>query len=171
MSYDPKYREWVEKLTKKQEEKGLGGSNELFQVYRGVPVFRFKIKENPPQYRFRAPLVSGRTGDLDRLCKKIDRRLDKTPSIRVRDKAPKKNVDIQGSDDVSYFKKWQNSQVELEDMKRRETSMVSKLKELQDKMDELSTARAQLRQEVTDIKNQLRVSEATISDLNKKISP
>ncbi|EMR74139.1 hypothetical protein MCGE09_00167 [Thaumarchaeota archaeon SCGC AB-539-E09] len=170
MSYDPLYREWVERLTNKKEAEGLSESNELYQVYRGVPVFRVKVRDDPPQYRFLAPVVSGRTRDFNRISKKIDQRLDKTQSTRVREKAPRKDEAIQFSNEVTYFQKWQNCQMELEDMKRRETSLASKLDEFQAKMDELSSARTQLRKQVTDLKKQLEASEAIISDLNKKIA-
>ena len=166
MSYDPKYRDWVEKHAQGAEESSE--LNELYQVYRGVPVLRVKVKDNPPQYRFRAP--KARAKNFDRLSKKIDRQLDKTPRTRVKDKTSRKDKDNQDSDEVTYFQKWQNSQMELEDMKRRDASLASNQEELQVKMNELSLARTQLRNEVTDLRKQLEASEATISDLNKKIA-
>jgi len=170
MSYDPTYREWVEILTNKKEAKGSSGSNELYKVYRGIPVIRVKVRDNPPLYRFVAPVVTGRTGDFNRLCEKIDQELDKTKSNRIRYKVSRKDVDEKESDEVTYFQKWQNSQMELEDMKRRDSGLASKQEELQAKMDELSSARTQLRNEVTDLRKQLEASEAIISDLKNKIA-
>lgn len=159
MSYDPKYRKWVERRTDKKEVEGLSESNEIYQVYRGMPVFRVKVGDNPPQYRFIAPGTRAR--EFDRLCEKIDQKLDKTPTNRVRDKVSRKDADKQDSYEATYFQKWQNCQVELEDMKRREIRMLSKLEELQVKMDELGLAQLQL-------KNQLKASEELIKDLKKK---
>jgi chromosome segregation ATPase len=133
MNYDPKYRDWVEKFLEENKTQGT----ELLEPYRNTPVIRTKIRENPPQYRFHAPLISGRMRTLERLREKIDQRLDKTPSAREKGKVTRRVVDVKGDEGVSYFLKWQNCQLELEDMKRREAGLVSKLEELQGKMDEL----------------------------------
>ena len=156
MSYDPKYRKWVEKLTKKYQEASLSESNKLIEVYRSIPVFREKVKDNPPEYRFRAPRVRSRT--IERLHEKIDKQLDTTPSARV---------DKQDSED-SYRQKYENSQLELQDMKRREVSMLSKLEEIQGKVDELNAAQLRLKEEAVDLRSELKASKALISDLNKK---
>jgi len=154
MSYDPKYREWAEKLTNE--------SNELFQVYRGMPVFRVKIRDDPPQYRFMAPIARAREFNI--LREKIDQQLDKSPGDRARDKASTKAED----NEIVYFRKWQDCQAELEDMKRRETVMSSKVKEIQVKMEEISSARLHLQKEVADLRTQLRDYEAIVAELKKK---
>ena len=156
MSYDPKYRKWVEKLTNNYQAMGLSESNKLIEVYRGIPVFREKIKDNPPEYRFRSPRVRSRK--IDRHHEKIDKQLDTTPSARV---------DKQDSED-SYRQKYENCQVELLDMKRREVSMLSKLEEIQDKVDELNAVQLRLKEEAVDLRSELKASKALISDLNKK---
>ena len=158
MSYDPKYREWVEKHTKK--EAGQREVNEFYQTYRGVPVIRVKARDDPPLYHFLAPIVRGKTRQFERVCKKIDRQLDKPSGKRVRKRAD--------SDDLSYFQKWQNCQVELSDMKRREANMLSKVKELQAKVDELSSTQIQQKKDLIELKKQLKASKAQISELNKK---
>jgi hypothetical protein len=168
LSYDPKYREWVEIITDKKEAEGSSKSNELYQVYRGIPVIRVKVRDNPPLYRFVAPVVTGRARDFERLREKIDQQLNKTKSPSIRYKVSRKDVADKDSDEVTYFQKWQDCQVELEYMKRREKGMVSKLEELEAKMNELSAARTHLQKEVADLKNQLKASQALISDLNKK---
>ena len=155
MSYDPKYRKWVEKLTNKYQAASLSESNKLIEVYRGIPVFQEKVKDNPPEYRFRAPRVRSRT--IERLHEKIDKQLDTTASA---------HVDKQDSES-SYRQKYENCQVELLDMKRREASMLSKLEEIQDKVDELNAVQLRLKEEAVDLRSQLKASKALISDLNK----
>ena len=156
MSYDPKYRKWVEKLTNKYQATSLSESNKLIEVYRSIPVFQEKVKDNPPEYRFRAPRVRSRT--IERLHEKINKQLDTTASTRV---------DKQDSED-SYRQKYENSQLELQDMKRREASMLSKLEEIQGKVDELNAAQLRLKEEAVDLRSELKASKALISDLNKK---
>jgi len=155
MSYDPKYRKWVEKLTNKYQAASMSESNKLIEVYRGIPVFQEKVKDNPPEYRFRAPRVRSRT--IERLHEKIDKQLDTTASA---------HVDKQDSES-SYRQKYENCQVELLDMKRREASMLSKLEEIQDKVDELNAVQLRLKEEAVDLRSQLKASKALISDLNK----
>jgi hypothetical protein len=46
--------------------------------------------------------------------------------------------------------------------------MLSKMKELQVKVDELSSALLRLQKEATDLRSKLKASETMISDLNKK---
>ena len=156
MNYDPKYRKWVEKLTNKNQAMNMSESNKLIEVYRSIPVFREKVKDNPPEYRFRAPRVRSRT--IERLHEKIDKQLDTTASARV---------DKQDSED-SYRQKYENSQLELQDMKRREASMLSKLEEIQGKVDELNAAQLRLKEEAVDLRSELKASKNLISDLNKK---
>ena len=155
MSYDPKYRKWVEKLTNKYQAASMSESNKLIEVYRGIPVFQEKVKDNPPEYRFRAPRVRSRT--IERLHEKIDKQLDTTASA---------HVDKQDSES-SYRQKYENCQVELLDMKRREASMLSKLEEIQDKVDDLNAVQLRLKEEAVDLRSQLKASKALISDLNK----
>ena len=155
MSYDPKYRKWVEKLTNKYQAASLSESNKLIEVYRSIPVFREKVKDKPPEYRFRAPRVRSRT--IERLHEKIDKQLDITASARV---------DKQDSE-ASYRQKYENSQLELQDMKRREASMLSKLEEIQGKVDELNAVQLRLKEEAVDLKSELKASKALISDLKK----
>jgi chromosome segregation ATPase len=112
--------------------------------------------------------VKNRTRDIDRLHKRIDKRLDEIPSSGSRDKTSKRDVDNQDSDEGSYFQRWQDCQIELGDLKRREGSMLSKMKELQVKVDELSSALLRLQKEATDLRSKLKASETMISDLNKK---
>ena len=152
MSYDPEYRKWVERQTTKMKADETGESTEIYQVYRGMPVFRVKVADDPPQYRYVAP--GSRARDFDRLREKIDQKLDEAPSKKSRGK-------VKQSSEAQYFEKWQDCQVELEDTKRREAGMLSKLKELQEKMEELSKTQTQL-------KNQLKASEAQLKDLKKK---
>ncbi|MFA9496838.1 MAG: hypothetical protein ACERKS_13085, partial [Candidatus Bathyarchaeota archaeon] len=104
----------------------------------------------------RAPRVRSRT--IERLHEKIDKQLDTTASTRV---------DKQDSED-SYRQKYENCQVELLDMKRREASMLSKLEEIQGKVDELNAAQLRLKEEAVDLRSELKASKALISDLNKK---
>jgi chromosome segregation ATPase len=156
MSYDPKYRKWVEKLTNKYQAASLSESNKLIEVYRGIPVFREKIKDNPPEHRFRSPRVRSRK--IDRHHEKIDKQLDTTSSARI-DKR---------DSETSYRQKYENSQLELQDMKKREASMLSKLEEIQGKVDELNAAQLRLKEEADDLRSELKASKALISDLNKK---
>jgi hypothetical protein len=165
MSYESKYREWVEKHTR-QESGGKNKSEQIYQVYRGVPVFRVKLRDDPPRYRFLSPL--GRARKYDRLREKIDNRLDKTPD---KEKASRRSADTDDSK-ASYFQKWQNCQLELSDMKKREATMLAKLEEFQIKFNELDMVKSQLQKEVTDLralvadlKNQLEVARA---EINKK---
>jgi chromosome segregation ATPase len=153
MSYDPKYREWVENLTR--------ASYQLFQVYRGVPVFRLKVGDNPPQYRFLSPVAQ--ENEYNKLCEKIDQQLDKPPAGLTR--AKKKEAE---QDAISYFQKWQECQAELEDLKRREAGMLSKVEELRVKVEEINTVRTQQQKELADLRNQLRTYEAMVAELKKK---
>jgi chromosome segregation ATPase len=205
MSYNSEYQEWVEKFIKKKESQGQADTTELYQVHRGVPILRIRVKENPPQYRFRAPLISGRMRDLDRLRVKVDQRLDGTPGADDRKRASMKASEVQRSDEISYYLNWQNCQFEIEKMRRRETGLISKLDELQKKVSELGSgvkserARtrairenlqsdmnkvedysssvdeskmiiSELRREVAGLRNQLKASEAKISDLKNKLT-
>jgi len=162
MSYDPKYNEWIEKISKIETAK-TGESSKVYQVYKGIPIIRTKIKDNPPQYQFIAPVA--RAKDLDGLREKIDQRLDKTTSRTSR--ASRKEAE---KDETTYFQKWQDCQIELEDLKRRETNMLSKVEELQTKADQLSLEQSRLRKEAADLRNQLKASEELIRDLKKKNS-
>ena len=155
MSYDPKYRKWVEKLTNQNQAMGLSESNELIEVYRGIPVFREKIKDNPPEYRFRAPRARSRK--IDKLYEKIDKQLDTAKSSKV------DNQDSEGS----YRHKWENCQVELGDMKRREARMLSDIEEIQVKVDGLSSEILRLKEEAVDLRSQLKSAKVKISELNK----
>ena len=155
MSYDPKYRKWVEKLTNKYQAASLSESNKLIEVYRGIPVFQEKVKDDPPEYRFRAPRARSRK--IDRLHEKIDKQLDTTASARV---------DKQDSE-ASYRQKYENSQLELQDMKRREASMLSKLEEIQSKVDNLSKAVKTLQNEAVGLKSQLKESKEIIAEDKK----
>ena len=155
MSYDPKYRKWVEKLTKKYQAASLSESNKLIEVYRGIPVFREKVKDDPPEYRFRAPRVRSRT--IDRLHEKIDKKLDTTANTRV---------DKQDSES-SYRQKYENSQLELKDMKRREASLLSKIEAIRSKVDKLSKAVETLQNEAVGLKSQLKESKKIIAEYTK----
>ena len=155
MSYDPKYRKWVEKQTKQHQAAGLSESNKLVEVYRGIPIFKEKVKNDPPEYRFRAPRARSRK--IDRLHEKLDKQLDTTPNTR------EENQDSEGS----YRQKYENSQLELQDMKRREASMLSKLDEIQVKVDELNAAQLRLKKEAADLRSQLKESKAIIAEYNK----
>jgi len=155
MSYDPKYRKWVEKQTKQHQTMGMSESNKLVEVYRGIPIFKEKVKNDPPEYRFRAPRARSRK--IDRLHEKLDKQLDTTPNTR------EENQDSEGS----YRQKYENSQLELQDMKRREASMLSKLDEIQVKVDELNAAQLRLKKEAADLRSQLKESKAIIAEYNK----
>ncbi|MBN2335224.1 hypothetical protein JXL21_06655 [Candidatus Bathyarchaeota archaeon] len=157
MSYDPEYRKWVERQTAKIKADGTGDPDEVYQVYRGLPVFRIKVEDDPPQHRYVAP--GSRARDYDKLREKIDQKLDEPQSRQAKPKTPTGGG--KASNEAKYFELWQNCQVELEDMKRREAKTLSKVKELQDKMEELSKTQTQL-------KSQLNASEAQLKELKKK---
>ena len=146
----------VEKQTKQHQASGLSESNKLFEVYRGIPVFREKVKNDPPEYRFRAPRARSRT--IDRLREKLDKQLDTPTNSKV------DNQDSEGS----YRQKWENCQVELEDTKRREARMLSDIEKIQGKVDGLSTEILRLKEEAVDLRTQIKAAKATISELENK---
>ncbi len=135
---------------------GLSESNKLVEVYRGIPIFREKVKDDPIEYRFRAPRARSRK--IDRLHEKLDKQLDTTQSTRAEKQ----------DSESSYRQKWENSQVELGDMKRREANMLSDLETIQGKVDELSKTVVQLQNEAVDLRSQLEESKAIIAEYNKK---
>jgi hypothetical protein len=165
LSYDIKYKEWVEKHLQGTQESGE--SYELFEVYREIPVLRVKERDDPPRYRFMAPILNNMARDIDRIHSRIDRRLDKAPKSRDREKAPKKDADRKDSD-VDYFLKWQNCQVELMDMKKREEALRARVEDLQAKVNELSAVQQKLKKEAAELRNQLKNAEKIISDNKRK---
>jgi len=154
MSYDPKYRKWVEKQTKQHQAVGMSDTNKLVEVYRGIPIFREKVKNDPPEYRFRAPRARSRK--MDRLHEKLDKQLDKPQSAKKQDS------------EGSYRQKYENSQLELEDMKRREANRLSELEDIQSKVDKLSKVVETLQNEAVVLKSQLEESKKIIAEYNKK---
>ncbi len=156
MSYDPKYRKWVEKQTKQHQTAGMSESNKLVEVYRGIPIFKEKVKNDPPEYRFRAPRARSRK--IERLHEKLDKQLDKPQSTRAEKQ----------DSEASYRQKYENSQLELEDMKRREASRLSDLEKIQGKVDELNASVVRLQKEAVDLRSQLKESKKIIAEYNKK---
>jgi chromosome segregation ATPase len=156
MSYDPKYRKWVEKQTKQHLAAGMSESNKLVEVYRGIPIFQEKVKNDPPEYRFRAPRARSRK--IERLHEKLDKHLDTTPNTSL------ENQDSEGS----YRQKYENCQIELKDMKRREARRLSDLEKIQGKVDELNASVVRLQKEADDLRSQLKESKAIIKEYNKK---
>lgn len=160
MSYDPEYKEWVEKLLAKS-------GRELHKVYRGIPVIRLTSRGDPPRYRYRAPVVRGGVDEYEVLCEKIDGYLE-NPSIG-RVEASKKPVEkIEKDEAVLYYQKWQDCQVELEDMKRREAKILADVEKLRGRMEEISSARIQLEKDVTELKSQVKEYEKIVAELEKK---
>ena len=160
MSYDLEYKEWVEKLLAKS-------GREFHNVYRGIPVVRLKSRGDPPRYRYRAPVVRGGVDEYEVLCEKIDEYLE-DPSIG-RVEASKKPADkIEKDEAAIYYQKWQDCQVELEDMRRREAKILADVEKLRDRMEEISSARMQLEKDVTDLKSQVKEYEKIVADLEKK---
>ena len=149
MSYDSKYTKWVESIIKGFESK------DVYQVYRGVPILRVKTSDNPPQYNYMSPL--GANTDIDKLRARLDKRVDSEL------KAAKKLKEGKSSDELNYFKKWEDCQMELELYKKREKETLTKLKELQGKVDEISAAKIQLEKEASYLRNQ-------VKELQKKLS-
>jgi hypothetical protein len=156
MSYDSKYKEWVEKTSNK--------STKLFKVYRGVPVLQAKMRDNPPQYSYISPVALAM--DYDALREKIDNSLDKASPTRTAGKAASRKTDKQ--DEASYYLKWQDCQLELADMKRREASNISMVQELRTKVEEISTTRSQMEKEISELKSKLATYEKMVEELKKK---
>ena len=151
MSYEPKYKRWVEKQTSKDTT-----SNEVIEVYRGVPIIQEKIKDNPVEYRLKSPKARAR--NIKKLREKIDKQLDTVSEPRVSSK------DYEGL----YRQKFEESQKELVDLQRRDNLTQSKVKGFQVKVDELSGEVLRLKEEAVDLRRQLDESKATISEYNKK---
>jgi len=161
MNYNPEYQEWVERQLKRPER-------ELHEVYRGIPVFRLKVSDDPVEYHFRAPIVKGRIEDIDTLHEMIDRQLDEPPSSHV--KASRRGGGKLDKDEATYFHKWQDCRVELEDMKRREAKMLAEVEKLRGRVEEISSARMLLEKDVTDLRSQVKEYEEIVADLEKKDS-
>lgn len=155
MSYDDKYRKWVEKETKKNRAMGLSDTEKVYEVYRGMPVLREKINENPPEYRFRAPRIRARK--IERLHEKIDKKLDTIiPSQKIQDS------------EGSYRQKWENSQIELSDAKKREDKLLSEIEVIQRNVDEMKTQIGKLQKESIDLKRQIKEAKEIINKRPKK---
>lgn len=155
MSYDDKYRKWVEKETKKNLAMGLSDIEKVYEVYRGMPVLREKINENPPEYRFRAPRIRARK--IERLHEKIDKKLDTIiPSQKIQDS------------DGLYRQKWENSQIELSDAKKREDKLLSEIEVIQRNVDEMKTQIGKLQKESIDLKRQIKEAKEIINKRPKK---
>jgi chromosome segregation ATPase len=155
MSYEPMYRKWVEKETKKNKAMRLSETDDLYEVYRGMPILREKLNDNPPEYRFRAPRIRART--IEKLHNKIDKKLDQTvPSQRKQDT------------EKSYRQKWENSQIELSDLKIREAKMLSEFEAVQKKVEKMRTQVSKLEKESVSLKNQLKEAKSKIDKIPKK---
>ena len=133
----------------------MSDTDEVYEVYRGIPVLREKINENSSDYRFRAPRIRARM--IKRLHEKIDKKLDTV-------KLPQNIPDSEGS----YFQKWENSQLELSDMKKREDKMLSEIEVIQRKVVEMKTQISNLQKESVDLKTQLREAKSKIDKIPKK---
>ena len=99
----------------------------------------------------------GANTDIDKLRARLDKRVDSEL------KAAKKLKEGKSSDELNYFKKWEDCQMELELYKKREKETLTKLKELQGKVDEISAAKIQLEKEASYLRNQ-------VKELQKKLS-
>ena len=160
MSYDQKYNEWVEKVTKIEATRA-GESSKVYKIYQGIPIIRSKVKDYPPQYHYLSPLATGK--DIIKLQEKIDKILNKANQ-------PKKPVirTAVPESDATYFQKWQDCQIELDDLKRREAKILSRVDELQAQVNQLSSEQARLRKEATDLRGQLKASEDLVKELQNK---
>ena len=156
MSYDPKYQEWVKKTSNQ--------STQLYKVYRGVPVLQAKMRDNPPQYSYISPLALAM--EYNALIEKIDKQLEKAPSSRPVSKPSAR--DINNQEAVSYYLEWQDCQLELSDMKRREADTLVTVSELRAKVETISRTRSQMEQELSDLKSKLATYEKMIEELKKK---
>jgi hypothetical protein len=154
MSYDQKYKEWVEKFTK---ESTGSGSDKIYQIYQGLPIIRVQISDNPQQYRYHSPL--GRSKDLTKLQEKIDKRIKES-----KEKPVKTRKRDQVSDSV-YYTRWQDCRRALMELKEREADMLAKVEEFQEKFDQMEKEVSDLRALAADLRNQL---EAARAELNKK---
>ena len=136
MSYDLKYKNWVEKTLANMSE-GID-PNTVFEVYKDVPLLREKLSDNPLEYRFHSPL--GRARTIDKLHMKIDSRLD---DYAVKVKSPSRTGS--GDSQVDYYFKWQSCQMENNDLKK-------KIEEYRVKFDEIDSVRSRLEKEVKELR-------------------
>jgi hypothetical protein len=156
MSFDPEYKDWVEKFSKKVMK--MGSSDQIYKVYRGVPVFQVKLNDDPPRYRYQSPI--GRSAKYDRLLEKIDKKLDPPVNKSARKKV--RDLSKDKEDSVDYYAKWQSCQEALHEMKKREEATLAKVevfeikfKEMQNEVVELRTIAADLRKQLADTRKQL----------------
>jgi hypothetical protein len=149
MSFDPEYKDWVEKFSKKNEK--MGGSDQIYKVYRGVPIFQVKLDDDPPRYRYQSPME--RSAKYDRLCEKIDKRLDPPVSKPSRKKARGSSKDTE--DRVDYYARWQNCQEALYEMEKREEATLAKVEEFEFKFKEMQKEVVDLRAVAVDLRKQL----------------
>ena len=147
MSYDSKYKGWVEKTLVSVADSV--DPKKVFEVYKGIPVIREKLQDDPVEYRFHSPL--GRSKDIQTLHTKIDNRLEKPEGTR-------KTSGRSGSADsqVDYYIKWQNCQMENSDLKK-------KIDEYRVKFEEIDSAKSRLEKEIEALHN-------TAESLKKELS-
>lgn len=139
--------------------KGLE-SKELL-VYRRVPILKIKQSDNPEKYRYMSPL--GARDELEKIHDVIDKKLDKEEKKSQRErKKPEDNAEL------TYFKKWENCQMELDLMKKREAEYISQLKKLEARVDEISKSNIMLQKEAADLRQQAKESREILERTQKK---
>ena len=133
MSYDPKYENWVKKFLDPNRARKSGIQFEFHEVYRDIPILSRKYEDDPSKYRYKAPVTKGTVKNIKNLHDKLDQYIESVQSKSMT--SYDKMGEPHKSDEKSNFWKWQNCQVELEEMKRREADVANRLKDLQEKIE------------------------------------
>jgi chromosome segregation ATPase len=154
MSYEPRYKGWVEKQTKKDAK--TGEAKKLVEVYRGIPIVQEKINDDPVEYRLRFPRGTAR--DIKKIRKRIDKQIDSPPVSKPRASAE----DYEGL----YRQKFEESQKELVTLQRRYNLTESKMEEFQSKIDKLSGEVSRLKEESKGLRRKLDEANKLIKEKN-----